>query len=146
LGKFGGALQFNGSTDFAWFQDANFDVGAQGSLSFWVQMNDTSRRNQFVEGPGNNGFEFQYNTLAATTGQLFSSPNNEGDRANSAGINRSTFQVWTNLQFTWQRTSTTSGTMHIYVNGTEVSYVVTGNPATTFDATITNWNAVVSTV
>jgi hypothetical protein len=140
LGRFGGALQFNGTTDFAWFQSDQFNVGAQGSLSFWVNLADASRRNQIIEGPGNNGFEFQYLNSGAL-GQFFGSPNNGGDISRSAGSAQATFlNTWTNVQFAWERTSSNSGTMRLYINGAEATYLL-GT-----DSTIINWTTVIDTV
>ena len=140
LGRFGGALDFNGSTDFAWFQDPTFNVGAEGSLSFWVLLRDVSRRNQIVEGPGNNGFEFQYLNSGAANGQFFGSPNNGADVAMQNPTARAAFQnTWTNVQFSWKKTSAAAGEMHIYINGTEVAY-------TAQNSTITSWNTALDTI
>lgn len=116
-GVFGGALEFDGVDDFGLFQSALFDVGETGTLNFWVKMDDTSRRNQFFEGPDNSGFEFQYRDNSG--GQFFGRAVGGGDYAiqNGSAANAG---VWTNLQFTWDASV---GEMRIYVDGTQVTYL-----------------------
>ncbi|MBL9090669.1 MAG: cadherin domain-containing protein [Planctomycetaceae bacterium] len=145
-GQFGGALEFNGTTDYAWFQDASFNVGAQGTLSFWVKMDDVNRRNQFFEGPGNLGLEFQYRETGsgASKGQFYGSPNhamigNADDFAILSGGAAALAGTWANVTYTWQKTGATTGAMHLYVNGSEVTYLAGS------DFTITNWSTVAAT-
>ncbi len=117
-GQFGGALQFDGVDDFATFQDASFDVGRQGTLNFWVKMEDTGRRNQFFEGPDNGGFEFQYRTNGG--GQFFGRTQNGADYTIQQGGHAGVETFWTNLQYTWDADT---GEMHIYLNGAEEPYL-----------------------
>ncbi|QDV49759.1 golvesin C-terminal-like domain-containing protein [Gimesia fumaroli] len=143
-GVFGGALEFDGVDDFGLFQDPAFDVGAAGTLNFWVNMQDQSRRNQFFEGLDDLGFEFQFREN--TGGQFFGSPgrgvNNTGDNVviqdGSAG---GTEGVWQNLQYTWNFNGGVNPEMHIYVDGTEVGYL-----STTYDADLSQWVEIISTV
>ncbi|QDT41650.1 hypothetical protein Pan241w_17130 [Gimesia alba] len=143
-GVFGGALEFDGVDDFGLFQDPAFDVGAAGTLNFWVNMQDQSRRNQFFEGLDDLGFEFQYRTNSG--GQFFGSPgrgvNNTGDNVviqdGSAG---GTEGVWQNLQYTWNFNGGVNPEMHIYLDGTEVGYL-----STTYDADLSQWVEIISTV
>ncbi len=119
-GKFGGALDFNDVQHYAWFQDPTFDVGTKGTLSFWVQMDDTSRRNELFEGPNNAGFEMQYRTNRQR-------PILTAVRRRSAAT--SSFATRTtptrraygpNLQYTWDFATKQ---MHIYRDGVESAYV-----------------------
>ncbi|WP_417394712.1 LamG-like jellyroll fold domain-containing protein, partial [Gimesia chilikensis] len=118
LGRFGGALEFDGIDDFATFQDPSFDVGAQGTLNFWVNMDDVGRRNQFFEGPGDAGLEFQYRTNSG--GQFFGRAQDDGEYVISSGGDSAYQGVWTNIQYTWDAST---GEMRIYVNGSEQSYL-----------------------
>lgn len=145
-GVFGGALEFNGTTDYAWSQDSSFDVGTKGSLSFWVNMDDVSRRNEFFEGPGNLGLEFQYreNGSGATKGQFYGTPNHAivgdtDDFAIQRGGAAALAGTWVNLQYSWQKLTATTGEMHLYVNGSEVTYLAGS------DSNITNWTKVANT-
>ncbi|MCO6454870.1 MAG: hypothetical protein J5I93_06190, partial [Pirellulaceae bacterium] len=134
-GQFGGALKFDGIDDFAFFQDPAFDVGEQGTLNFWVNMDNQSRRNQFFEGPGNSGFEFQYRSNSG--GQFFGTPNSGNDFVIQSGGAGGTTGVWTNLQYTWDFATKL---MRIYRDGTELTYLGS------FNENIANWTSVVNTV
>lgn len=141
-GQFGGALEFDGVDDFATFQDATFDVGETGTLNFWVNMQDQSRRNQFFEGLDGLGFEFQYRENSG--GQFFGSPGREGNGENVAiqnGGAGGTEGVWQNLQYTWDYDGGVSPQIHIYVDGTEVGYL-----STSYDSDLSGWVNIVSTV
>ncbi|QDV17780.1 hypothetical protein Pan153_24350 [Gimesia panareensis] len=118
MGQFGGALEFDGLDDFATFQDPSFDVGASGTLNFWVNMDDASRRNQFFEGPGDAGLEFQYRENSG--GQFFGRAQDDGEYVISSGGDSAYQGSWTNIQYTWDAST---GEMRIYVNGTEQSYL-----------------------
>uniref|UniRef100_UPI0030D8FB47 LamG-like jellyroll fold domain-containing protein n=1 Tax=uncultured Gimesia sp. TaxID=1678688 RepID=UPI0030D8FB47 len=118
MGQFGGALEFDGLDDFATFQDASFDVGAQGTLNFWVNMDDTGKRNQFFEGPGDGGLEFQYRTNGG--GQFFGRVQDNGEYTIEDGGSSAFAGMWTNIQYTWDAST---GEMRIYVDGAEVSYL-----------------------
>lgn len=142
-GKFGGALEFDGVDDFGLFQDASFDVGTAGTLSFWVNMDDQGRRNQFFEGPNNGGMEFQYRTNGG--GQFFGSPNRNDGNGNTYVIQNGsaggTTGVWQNIQYTWDFNGASGPEMHLYIDGTEVGYL-----SGTYDADLSQWTATVSTV
>ena len=117
-GQFGGALEFDGVDDFATFQDPSFDVGAEGTLNFWVNMDDVGRRNQFFEGPGDAGLEFQYRSNSG--GQFFGRAQDDGEYVISSGGDGAFAGSWTNIQYTWDAST---GEMRIYVNGSEQSYL-----------------------
>ncbi|WP_197993345.1 LamG-like jellyroll fold domain-containing protein, partial [Gimesia aquarii] len=117
-GQFGGALEFDGLDDFATFQDAAFDVGEQGTLNFWVNMADTGKRNQFFEGPGDGGLEFQYRDNGG--GQFFGRAQDGADFTIQDGGAAGVQGVWTNVQYTWDANT---GEMRIYLDGTEVTYL-----------------------
>ncbi|WP_417383461.1 LamG-like jellyroll fold domain-containing protein [Gimesia sp.] len=142
-GVFGGALEFDGVDDFGLFQDITFDVGEAGTLSFWVNMDDQGRRNQFFEGPNNGGMEFQYRTNGG--GQFFGSPNRNDGNGNTYVIQNGgaggITGVWQNIQYTWDFNGTSGPEMHLYINGTEVGYL-----SGTYDADLSQWTATVSTV
>ncbi|QDV51131.1 LamG-like jellyroll fold domain-containing protein [Gimesia fumaroli] len=142
-GVFGGALEFDGVDDFGLFQDANFDVGESGTLSFWVNMDDQGRRNQFFEGPNNGGMEFQYRTNGG--GQFFGSPNRNDGNGNTYviqdGSAGGTTGVWQNIQYTWDFNGGVNPEMHLYIDGVEVGYF-----STTYDSDLSQWTATVSTV
>ncbi|QGQ29689.1 LamG-like jellyroll fold domain-containing protein [Gimesia maris] len=142
-GKFGGALEFDGVDDFGLFQDASFDVGTAGTLSFWVNMDDQGRRNQFFEGPNNGGMEFQYRSNSG--GQFFGSPNRNDGNGNTYVIQNGgaggTTGVWQNIQYTWDFNGVSGPEMHLYIDGTEVGYL-----SGTYDADLSQWTATVSTV
>lgn len=135
-GKFGGALEFDGVDDYAWFQDLLFNVGNAGTLNFWVQMDDVSKRNQFFEGPGDAGMEMQYRP--DNGGQFYGRATTAGgDVALSAGGDASAAGVWTNLQLTWDFATKV---MRVYRNGAEVTY------ASGRDQNISGWTTLVNTV
>ncbi|QDT42993.1 Extracellular serine protease precursor [Gimesia alba] len=142
-GVFGGALEFDGVDDFGLFQDANFDVGESGTLSFWVNMDDQGRRNQFFEGPNNGGMEFQYRTNGG--GQFFGSPNRNDGNGNTYviqdGSAGGTTGVWQNIQYTWDFNGGVNPEMHLYIDGVEVGYL-----SSTYDSDLSQWTATVSTV
>lgn|GEM_PF-2734037 len=117
-GFFGGALEFDGVDDFGVFQDPSFDVGQSGTLSFWVLMDDTGRRNQFFEGPDNSGLEFQYRTNGS--GQFYGRVQNNGEFAIEDGGSNAFAGLWTNIQYTWDAATSQ---MHIYINGNEQDYL-----------------------
>ncbi|WP_197997539.1 cadherin domain-containing protein, partial [Gimesia panareensis] len=142
-GVFGGALEFDGVDDFGIFQSANFDVGESGTLSFWVNMDDQGRRNQFFEGPNNGGMEFQYRTNG--NGQFFGSPNRNDGNGNTYVIQNGgadgTTGVWQNIQYTWDYNGGVNPEMHLYVDGVEVGYL-----SGTYDSDLSQWTATVSTI
>lgn len=119
-GQFGGALEFDGIDDFATFQDASFDVGRKGTLNFWVNMDDTGKRNQLFEGPDNGGLEFQYRTNGG--GQFYGRTQDGADFTIQQGGQAGVAGVWTNIQYTWDADT---GEMHIYLNGSEEPYLST---------------------
>ena len=136
IGQFGGALQFDGADDFATFQDPNFDVGDHGTLNFWVNMDDTTRRNEFFEGPGNAGFEMQYRNNSG--GQVYGRTDTGGDFVIRSGGDAATLNSgWHNIQYTWDFTTKE---MRIYINGTQSGYLANFTP------TDLNWTAVTDTV
>jgi Concanavalin A-like lectin/glucanases superfamily len=140
LGQFDGALEFDGIDDFATFQDPTFDVGAAGTVNMWVKLNDLTSRNTFFEG-STNGMEFAYRE--SSSGQFFGSPtrvpsvNNLAIQNGNAG---SLTDQWVNLQYTWNFNGGGGQEMHIFINGTEVSYL-----STSFDSTLTLWASVLDT-
>ncbi len=142
-GVFGGALEFDGVDDFGLFQSANFDVGESGTLSFWVNMDDQGRRNQFFEGPNNGGMEFQYRTNSG--GQFFGSPNRNDGNGNTYIIQNGgaggTTGVWQNIQYTWDFNGGVNPEMHLYIDGVEVGYL-----NGTYDSDLAQWTATVSTI
>jgi hypothetical protein len=143
MGQFGGALEFDGRDDFATFQDPAFDVGEMGTINFWVRMDNTARRNQFLEGPGNSGFEVQYRTNSS--GQVYSRVTTDGDFVIRSGGDRSGLTGnWTNIQVIYDFNGLPSadggGSLRIYLNGVESGYL---NRLTPTDLT---WAGVISTV
>jgi len=147
-GVFGGSLEFDGVNDFGVFQSNSFDVGTRGTLSFWVQMDNTGRRNQFFEGPGDAGFEMQFRTN--TGGQVYGRTTTVGgdfvirsgaDAARMNSVLPGQTTNWHNIQYTWDfNASNATGKMHIYIDGVEIGYIAGSTPA---DLT---WASVVSTV
>lgn len=143
MGQFGGALEFDGRDDFATFQDPTFDVGKKGTINFWVRMDDTTRRNQFLEGPGNSGFEVQYRTNSS--GQVYSRVTTDGDFVIRSGGDRPVLTGnWTNIQVIYDFNGLPSvdggGSLRIYLNGSESGYLNTLTP------TDLTWAGVISTV
>ncbi|MCR9233764.1 MAG: cadherin domain-containing protein [bacterium] len=142
-GVFGGALEFDGVDDFGLFQSATFDVGESGTLSFWVNMDDQGRRNQFFEGPNNGGMEFQYRTNSG--GQFFGSPNRNDGNGNTYIIQNGgaggTTGVWQNIQYTWDFNGGVNPEMYLYIDGVEVGYL-----NGTYDSDLAQWTATVSTI
>ncbi|MCA9052482.1 MAG: autotransporter-associated beta strand repeat-containing protein, partial [Planctomycetaceae bacterium] len=138
-GVFGGALEFDGVDDFGVWQSPLFDVGTAGTLNFWVQMDNTGRRNQFFEGPDNAGFEMQYRTNSG--GQVYGRADGDfvirsgGDAGTLTSMGANNF--WHNIQYTWDFATTE---MHIYIDGVESAYLGGFSP---FDL---NWTTVTSTV
>ena len=140
-GVFGGALEFDGADDFGVWQSSLFDVGTAGTLNFWVQMHDTTRRNQFFEGPGNAGFEMQYRTTSG--GQVYGRTTTVGgDNVIRSGPDGATLlNSWHNIQYTWDFNATNAtGRMRIYVDGVESGYL------TNFTPNDLTWASAVSTV
>ncbi|WP_298867210.1 LamG-like jellyroll fold domain-containing protein, partial [uncultured Gimesia sp.] len=141
-GVYGGALEFDGVDDFGLFQDVKFDVGEAGTLSFWVNMDDQGKRNQFFEGPNNGGMEFQYRSNSG--GQFFGSPSRNGNSNNYViqnGGAGGTEGIWQNIQYTWDFNAVGNPQMHLFIDGTEIGYL-----NTTFDSDLTQWLSTVSTV
>ena len=142
MGQFGGALEFDGIDDFATFQDPTFNVGAAGAVNMWVKLNDLTSRNTFFEG-STNGMEFAYRENSPS-GQFFGSPTRVPSANNLAiqnGNAGSLTDQWVNLQYTWNFNGGVGQEMHIFINGTEVTYVV----GTAFDSTLTLWTSVLNT-
>lgn len=147
-GVFGGSLEFDGVNDFGVFQSNSFDVGSKGTLSFWVQMDNVTRRNEFFEGPGDAGFEMQFRTN--TGGQVYGRTTTVGgdfvirgsnDAARMTSVLPGQTTNWHNIQYTWDfSASNATGKMHIYVDGIEIGYISGSTPN---DLT---WASVVSTV
>ncbi|MBN8628074.1 MAG: hypothetical protein J0M17_21555, partial [Planctomycetes bacterium] len=134
-GRFGGALEFDGQNNYATFQDASFDVGTRGSLSFWVRLDTvTGKRHQFFEGPGDGGFEMQFRTNGS--GQFYGRVQTNGDFVIRNTNDNNSVGVWTNLQYTWDFAS---GQMRIYRDGVESVY------ASGFTPTDLTWTTVTST-
>ena len=59
-GAFGGSLSFDGVDDLASITDNRFDIGAAGTLSFWVRLDDAALPAPLVSGPGGDGLDFGY--------------------------------------------------------------------------------------
>lgn len=144
LGVFGGALEFDGVNDYATFNFGANELGDRGTLSFWVKMDNVSKRNQFFEGPGNGGFEVQFRTNSG--GQFYGRTTTVGGdfviRSGSDGA--SALGNWVNLQVIWDfdglPAADGGGRMRIYRDGVESSYLANFTP------TDLTWAAVVSTV
>lgn len=142
MGQFGGALEFDGLDDLATFQDPNFDVGAKGSLNFWVNLDNTSVANQFFEGPGNAGFEMQYRTNGG--GQVFGRTTTTGGdfviRSGNDATLLNSGSGWHNIQYTWDFST---GQMRIYVDGNE-SYLAANNQNLTWASVVDTANGLMS--
>ena len=133
-GQFNGALEFDGADDYAWFQDASFDVGSTGTLSLWFNLNATGKRHELLKGPGN-GFEFQ---VRHSNDVFFYTNLSDGDNTLVWSSDTVTAGTWRHLAFTWSKPSSEG---HIYLNGTEVSYRAGYDPDLSG-----GWNNVVNTV
>jgi|GEM_PF-2674968 len=137
-GHFGGALEFDGVDDLATFQDPTFDVGNKGTLNFWVNFDNTGTSNQFFEGPGNAGFEFQYRTNGS--GQIYGRTTTAGGdfviRSGGDAATLNSGDGWHNIQYTWDFATSQ---LKIYLDGAESSYL------NNFKPTDLNWAAVVDT-
>ncbi|MDA1233020.1 MAG: LamG domain-containing protein, partial [Planctomycetota bacterium] len=137
-GHFGGAFEFDGADDLATFQDPNFDVGERGTLSFWVNFDNTGAANQFFEGPGNAGFEFQYRTKGS--GQIYGRATTVGGdfviRSGGDAATLNSGDGWHNIQYTWDFATSQ---MKIYLDGAESTYL------NNFKPTDLKWAAVVDT-
>lgn len=112
-GVFGGALEFDGVDDYAWFKDAAFDVGATGTLVLWVKRNGTGARHMIGAGPDGLGLEFQIRH----SDEPYFYPNSDEDTLiwSSNTIDTS----WHHLAFTWSKGDNEG---RIYLDGAEVSY------------------------
>ncbi len=135
-----GSLEFDGLDDYATFQSPLFNVGSKGTLSFWTKMQNTSKRNQFFEGPTEGGLEFQYRNN--NTGQFYTRMNTPVNtdvvlQNSNTGTGAAVQNVWTNVQYTWDFATKIA---RIYLNGTQVAYLGTN------DFNIANWTNVVDTV
>ncbi|MGC3966391.1 MAG: hypothetical protein QM775_03165 [Pirellulales bacterium] len=98
-------------------------------------MDDVSKRNQFFEGPGDAGFEFQYRNN--TNGQFYGRVQTNNDFVIRSGNDNTAAGTWVNLQYTWDFTTKE---MHIYRDGVESTYLAGFTPA---DLT---WTTITSTV
>lgn len=123
-GHFGGALEFDGVDDVATFTgDADFDIGETGTLSFWVYMDDTTRRNTFVQSdstfPGS-GMEFEYRPNGG--GEVYAYLNKTDSSDDSlilqSGATSSltvTSGSWYVIQYTWDYSDGSNQEAHIYL-------------------------------
>lgn len=135
-GQFGGALEFVSLQKAATFSDPLFDVGAQGTFNAWVLLENTGKRNQIFEGPGNGNMELQFRTNSG--GQFYYRPISDTDYIiRSGGDAAIANATWTNLQVTWDQGSNVA---NLYVNGVESGYLANFTPAD-----ITGWTSAVNT-
>ncbi len=144
-----GFLQFDGVDDFASFRlpnDPAYDFGTQGTLSFWVQMDDQSRRNAFMQSadsfPGN-GMEFEYRPNNG--GELFAYLNKtvpDGSafadsslvlQQGNQGVQVPNQGEWFNVQYSWDFNGP-APKASMYINGEAV------------DSTVGNWSQTLNTV
>lgn len=142
-GQFGGALDFDGFDDYATFDFGANELGDKGTLNFWVQMDNVSRRNQFFEGPGNGGFEVQYRTNSS--GQFYARTTTDGgDVVIRSGGDSAALGVWTNIQVIWDfaglPAGDSGGALRIYRDGVESTYV------SGFTPTDLTWPSIITTV
>ncbi len=138
-GHFGGVLDFDGVDDLATFQDPDFDVGEKGTLSFWVNFDNTAVANQFFEGPGNAGFEMQYRNNAG--GQIYGRTTTAGGdfviRAGGDAATLNSGDGWHNVQYTWDFST---GEMRVYLDGIESAYLAANNQNLTWASVIDTAN------
>jgi len=135
----GTALSLDGTEAYGSFV-LPVDIGQQGTMSVWVQLDNLGKRNQILEGPGNGGLEFQYRTNGG--GQFYGSTNG-GNSDNYAIMNGGAGGFaggWTNVQYVWDFQGGVGGYMRIYVNGTEVTYL-----SANYDALLQNWTSALNT-
>lgn len=137
-GQFGGALAFNGVNSFASFPAPGAGFGSEGTFNVWIKVDAaaTTKRNMIMEGPGDGSLEFQYRPN--NNGQLYGSPEPSNfDYAIQDGNAAGTVTSWTNVQYTWDFAAKT---MHLFVNGTEVTYLDAN-----FDENFPDWTSVIDT-
>lgn len=140
-----GAAEFNGARDIAYVKDPLFDIGTEGAASFWVRMDNKSRRNIIMEGPGNGGVQFQFRNNSG--GQWYMRPYGlyypSANEYSISSLGGTAVGTWFNVQYTWNLTDAGAGTgiARVLVNGAE-AYIsaafnsdIAGwlNPATTSD-------------
>ncbi|MCL4205578.1 MAG: hypothetical protein KJ000_24115 [Pirellulaceae bacterium] len=111
----GGALEFDGLTNYATFSDPDFDIGTNGSLALWVKLDQVGRQQTLIHG----ALEVQ---IDASNRIYFYT--NKADGANATLV-RSQPQTlvagqWVHIALTWDLAAKTG---RIYVNGAEVSYL-----------------------
>ncbi|HET6425096.1 MAG TPA: choice-of-anchor D domain-containing protein, partial [Planctomycetaceae bacterium] len=145
LGQFGGALEFDGVNDFGTFNFGSNELGDQGTISLWVKMDNTGRRNQILEGPGNGGgLELQYRNNSS--GQFYATPSQPGgdfvirSGCDSVGL----AGTWTNIQviydFAGLPGAEGGGKLRIFRDGVESNYLAGFTP------TDLTWTSISSTV
>ena len=114
-GVFGGAIELDGINSFGEIvANAALNVGAKGTMSIWVKLDNIGKRNQILEGPGNDtGLEFQYRNN--TSGQFYMRPYGGSEFVIPSGSQGTT--SWKLVQYTWDQ-------------GTAIARVYTGDQAT----------------
>lgn len=147
-GVFGGALELNGVAENAGLGQFNgtagFNVGTRGTMTAWVKLDNTGKRNQVFEGPGNGNLEFQYRSNSG--GQFYVRPYADTDFTIESGGSGVT--TWQLIQFTWDRSNpgANEGVARIYKgNQTTAVTEVTTFAAAASNNTITGWLAPVDT-
>jgi len=117
-----GALNFDGISSAAYFEDNDFDIGARGTISFWVNLRTIGKRHMIWEGPGNGGMEVQFRDNQG--GQWYGSPNGAGLTTNERYAiqtgGHTVTDVWTNIQVTWD---VDLQEMRVFHNGVEHGYI-----------------------
>jgi hypothetical protein len=112
-GQVGGALGLDGGNDFGVFRSADLDIGAAGSIAFWMNPTDVgSTRHSVING---GGIE-----VTVRNGTIYFYPNS-GQTGSLTYATNAAFaaNTWTHVILTWDLASKTTA---IYFNGTEASY------------------------
>ena len=133
IGQVGQALSFDGGDDFVNAQSpATLDNLAPISVSWWVKANALGGH-FFGKSNWNNSFGWKISYLwnSLTNIDVSIGFSTSGIRVTSSGTGLTT-GVWTHLVYTWDG-STTATNVHLYKNGTEVSYDTQTNASGTRD-------------
>ncbi len=130
-GVFGGALEFDGVDDFGVFKDPVFDIGEQGTMTLWMNLDTLGKRHML----GGGAVEFQ----VRHSNDVYFYPGNLGsDNTLIWSSDTVSSGVWTHVAYTWDH-SLQEG--RIYLDGVEVNYRASYDPNVS-----PSWTQIVDTI
>lgn len=135
--KFGSALSFDGSGDSVncgTLNDAIFTENGILTAGAWIKPNSSGEDNAYIlfRGETTGGVIFRM-----YTSQIEFKVSGSTTLIRTSVTNSITLGIWQHVLVTWNG-STTAANIHLYVNGSEVSYFITTNGATLKDNSTAN--------